>query len=431
MVRGVTDWFALLGIGVVTAALAGIFLCSLAEAALLGINDGSLRRLSESRDRAAMRVARLLNDGTYLSALIVGMNTFIIILSTVMTLLVHHHLGDGPGAKWAGEAWHIGMVLFILIFAELSPKTYGGLYPERVALRVSRPVTVITGLFRPLVVLLTRLSSPLTGHQGNGRHANQLLTVDEIRMAADVSEEDGLVEPEEAEMLDNVIDLGETLAREVMVPRVAVLAAEEDLSVPEFAAIASRSGFSRIPIYRETLDSVTGIVYVKDVLFRLGTGDRAFTLRDVARPPLYFPETKPVDDLLRELRDQRVHIAVVVDEFGGTAGLVTIEDILEELVGEIADEHDQPSDEIVRLSDRELLVDGRTRIEEINDLLEASLPDDQYETVGGLASGLAGRIPATGEAFQVEGIRLLIEESDGQHVGRVRVVVGTREDGDG
>lgn len=424
------EWLTVAGIAVIGGALAGIALCSLAEAAMLGVSEGGLRRLSETRDRAASRVTRLLGDGTYLSALIVGMNTFVIIISTVMTLLVHRYLGDGPGVAWASEAWHLGMVVFILVFAELSPKTYGSLYPEQVSLRVSRPVAVLTRAFRPLVVILTKLAAPLSGHHGNGRHPNQLLTVDEIRMAADVSEEEGLVEPAEAEMLDNVIDLGATLAREVMVPRVGVLAAEERMSVAEFAAMASRSGFSRIPIYRETLDTVTGIVYVKDVLARLATGERDLSLPDIARPPLYFPETKRIHELLRELRERHVHIAIVVDEFGGTAGLVTIEDILEELVGEIADEHDQPAEELVRVSNQELVADGRAHIEEINELLGCSLPEDQYETVGGLASGLAGRIPAAGEEFDVEGVRLQIEASDGQHVERVRVIAVTREDGD-
>ncbi len=424
------EWLTVAGILVIVVALAGIALCSLAEAAMLGVSDGGLRRLAESRDRAAARVSRLLGEGTYLSALIVGMNTFIIIVSTVMTLLVRHHLGDVPGVEWAKEAWHMGMVLFILVFAELTPKTYGSLYPEQVAVRLSRPVELLTNAFRPLVVVLTKLTTPFSGHRVNGRHPGHLLTVDEIRMAADVSEEEGLVEPDEAEMLDNVIDLGATLAREVMVPRVSVLAADEEMSLTEFATMASRSGFSRIPIYRETLDHVTGIVYVKDVLARLAAGERELRLPEIARPPLYFPETKRIHDLLRELRERRVHIAIVVDEFGGTAGLITIEDILEELVGEIADEHDQPSQDLVQVSEREVLAEGRARIEEINELLGCALPEDQYETVGGLASGLAGRIPAAGEEFDIGGVRLHIEASDGQHVERVRVVAVTREDGD-
>jgi putative hemolysin len=425
------DWRSALGIVAIGLCLGGIFLCSLAEAAMLGITETGLRRLQESREAPARRVARLLDQGSYLSALIVGVNVFVIILSTVMTLQVHQHLGDGSGAGYAREAWHLGMVLFILVFAELTPKTYGGLYPERVALRVSRPVALLTRLMRPVVALLAGLSQPLLGHGPAARRQGQLVTVAELRMAADVSEEEGMVEPAEAEMLDNVMDLGETQARQVMVPRVAVVAAEEEATVADFAAIAGRTGLSRIPIYRETLDNVTGIVYVKDVLRRIGEQPAHFTLREIARPPLYFPETKRIDDLLRELREQRIHIGIVVDEFGGTAGIVTIEDILEELVGDIRDEHDQPAEDIVRVSDKELLVDGRVRIAEVNELLDIALPEEQHDTVGGLVSGVAGRIPVTGETFRVQGVQLVVEAGDGQHVGKVRVVVGTREGGDG
>lgn len=419
------DLLTLLGAAVIIVCLVGIFFCSLAEAAMLGISETARRRLAESREVPALRLARLLGNGHYLSTIIVSMNSLLIVLSTVMTLLVHHL--HGPTDDWTSEFMHMGMVLFILVFAELTPKTYGGLYPEAVGLRVAQPIAVLTRLYRPLVRLLTRLAGPVTGHGGPEQ---ELLTIEEIRMAADVSEEEGMVEPEEAEMLDHVMDLGETRVGEIMVPRVAMIAAEDTLTVAQFAALASSSGLSRIPLYHETVDTITGIVYVKDLLRRLAAGESSLALDDLARPPLYIPATKRIDDLLHELREKRVHIAIVVDEFGGTAGLVTIEDILEELVGEIEDEHDPPSEDIVALSEKELRVDGRVRIEDVNTHLAVSLPDEQYETIGGLLSGLAGRIPATGEVFQVGSVRLIVEQSDGQHLEQVRIVAGTREDGD-
>lgn len=419
------DLLTLLGAAVIIVCLVGIFFCSLAEAAMLGISETARRRLAESREVPALRLARLLGNGHYLSTIIVSMNSLLIVLSTVMTLLVHHL--HGPTDDWTSEFMHMGMVLFILVFAELTPKTYGGLYPEAVGLRVAQPIAVLTRLYRPLVRLLTRLAGPVTGHGGPEQ---ELLTIEEIRMAADVSEEEGMVEPEEAEMLDHVMDLGETRVGEIMVPRVAMIAAEDTLTVAQFAALASSSGLSRIPLYHETVDTITGIVYVKDLLRRLAAGESSLALDDLARPPLYIPATKRIDDLLHELREKRVHIAIVVDEFGGTAGLVTIEDILEELVGEIEDEHDPPSEDIVALSEKELRVDGRVRIEDVNTHLAVSLPEEQYETIGGLLSGLAGRIPATGEVFQVGSVRLIVEQSDGQHLEQVRIVAGTREDGD-
>lgn len=413
---------------IILLSLIGIFLCSLSEAAFLGMTEMRQRRMSESRHPNARIVLRLLSDANYLSAIIVAMNLCIIVISTIMTILVHRHLSHG--APWLGEVLHVGMVLFILVMAELTPKTYGGMHPDQVALRVARVVMVLATIFRPLVSLLGRVSHPIVRLVSRHPRGTQFMTLEEIRAAADVSEEEGLVDAEEAQMLDSVIDLGETQVREIMVPRVDIVAVEEHATVPEFASTASRSGYSRIPIYAESLDNITGIVYVNDVLRRLGKGETGFSLRDIARPPFYVPDTKAIDDLLRELRERRVHIAVVVDEFGGTDGLVTIEDILEELVGEIADEHDLPSDEFVLVAPGEALVDGKLRIEDVNERMCSHLPEDQYETVAGLVSGLAGHIPATGEEFDLDGARLIVEDSDGQHVERIRIVVSSKEDGD-
>lgn len=423
-----TDPVVVIGGIVIAGCLLGIAFTSLSEAALLGVSEVGARRLSESRDPRAGIVVSLLANTDYLSALIVGMNFFIILISTVMTLLVKYRLEQG--AHWVEEALHLGMVFFILVFAELTPKTYGSLHPERVALWVARPVRLLSWVYRPLVVMLALISRPVTRLAAPREARSAFMTLDEIRAAADVSEEDGLVDAEEAQMLDSVIDMGETQAREVMVPRVDMVAAEETTSVAELAVMASRSGYSRIPIYSETLDNITGIVYVNDILRRLVEGDDRFTLPEIARPPLYFPETKRVDELLGELREKRVHIAIVVDEFGGTAGLVTIEDILEELVGEIEDEHDTPSQDLELVATGEILVGGKVRIEEVNEALGSKLPEEPYETISGLLSGLAGHIPEAGEQYTLGAVRLTVEESNGQHVERVRIEVVTREDGD-
>lgn len=426
--RAMNDALFWLGVVTIALCLVGIFLCSLAEAAFLGMTEARVRWLSEKRERRAQIVVRLLSDSNYLSAIIVGMNLFVIIISTVMTLLVRYRLAYH--APLLDELVHIGMVLVILLFAELTPKTYGSLYPERSSLAVAPAIAVLASVLRPAVIILARLSRPLLRRlRGHGRNG-QLMTLDEIRIAADVSEEEGMVDAEEAQMLDSVIDLGETQVREIMVPRVDTVAVEDGTSVEEFAAVAGRSGYSRIPVYSETLDSITGIVYVNDVLRRLGTGDVSFKLTDIVRPPVYVPGTKRIDDLLREMREQRVHIAIVVDDYGGTDGLVTIEDILEELVGEIADEHDVAEEQLHMVCETEAVVSGKVRIDAINERMCTELPEDQYETIGGLISGLAGHIPLAGEVFEVEAVRMTVEESDGRHVKRVRVKVGAREDGD-
>ena len=419
------DLLLWIGVLVIVICLGGIFFCSLAEAAFLGMTNAHQRHVAENGHKHARYVLRLLSDTNYLSALIVAMNLFVIIISTVMTLLVSFRLQHG--SDWLHEGLHLGMVLFIMVFAELTPKTYGGMHPERISLSLAPGMVFLARIFRPLVFVLTQVARPLVRLFGSHTHGRELMSLDEIRAAADVIEEEGLVDADEAQMLDSVIDLGETQVREIMVPRVDIVGVEEHTSVRDFAAIASRSGYSRIPIYADDLDSVTGIVYVNDLLRRLTDGQAAFTLPQIARRPLYVPDSKRIDDLLRELREQHVHIAIVIDEFGGTDGLVTIEDILEELVGEIADEHDAPNDEVDHICATEAVVDGKVRIEDVNELLHCGLPEGQYETVAGLLSDLAGRIPSSGECFEVAGVKLTVEESDSQHVERVRVVVRDHE----
>ena len=420
----------LMGIGIAAIAvlLVGSFFFSLAEAALLGVSGPRLRRMQDGADPRGHVVAYLVHDSNYLSVLIVGMNLCNILIATIMTLIVHYRVSEG--SPWLVEGLHLAMVGFIIVFAEITPKSYGARHPESTALAVARPLQMFMRLFHPITVVLNALAMPLIRILGRSSSERQMVSLEELRAAADESEEDGLVNPDEGQMLDNVIDLSNRLVREIMVPRVDMLAVGQDVDIREFAVTASRSGYSRIPIYEENLDNITGIVYVKDVLDRLHRGETDFTLQEIARTPMYVPETKWVDKLFLELREQRVHIAIVVDEYGGTAGLVTIEDILEELVGEIVDEHDPSEEEVVRVSDNEYMVDGKARIEDVNELLADALPNETYETIGGLVSGLAGHIPETGERFELASVQFVVEESDGQHVERVRIVVDKREEDD-
>jgi len=227
-----------------------------------------------------------------------------------------------------------------------------------------------------------------------------------------------------------VIELAEKTVKDIMVPRVDIVAAPEQASLEEVAEIAVTSGFSRIPVYLGTMDRVTGVVYVNDVMVHLSRGDSNVKLSEVAREPLWAPETKRLDEMLRELRDSKVHIAIIIDEFGGTEGLVTIEDILEELVGEIEDEHDLPEKHIVLVGEREALVSGKARIEEINEALSIDLPTEEHDTISGFLSGIAGRLPQEGEVLTEGDIRFVVEESNDQHADRVRVIAPEPEEAD-
>jgi CBS domain containing-hemolysin-like protein len=406
-----------------------IFVLSLAEASLLAVSVPYLRHLADRGDRRAQVAQRLRAGDDFLSALILGINASVILVATVMTVLVRWRLGSH--ADWETELWHAGTILFILVVAELTPKTWGTVKADQIALVVAPFIAHLTAAAAPAVRVVTAIGSGvarLTGCPAQRQH--RFISAAEIQAAADISEEEGLVEPEEGEMLDNVIELKETVAREIMVPRVDIVAVPLTVDIHDIVATAVESGHSRIPVYENTIDTIVGIIYVADLLRAFHEGRRNITPADVMRPPMFVPETKRVSDLFHELREKRVHIAIVLDEFGGTEGLVTVEDILEELVGEIRDEHDALEETIIRLDDKTALVDGNARIEEVNEQLGLNLPDDEYETLGGLMAGRTGKIPEVGERIQEGDVELLVEQGTEQHVERIRVTKLTREDGE-
>ena len=415
------------GGAVIGLALAACFLLSLAEASLLAITDIAVRRLVEKGNRRALVVQQLKSGEDYLSAIIVGINASVILISTLMTVLVHKNLSEA--APWHIEAWHIGAIVFILVFAEVTPKTWGALAPEKTALAVAPAIHYLIVLTGPLVRMFTAISNLFLRLTGTPpAHQRHFISAQEIKAAADIGEEEGMVEPDEGEMFDSVIELGETAVREIMAPRVDIVAVSQDATAEEVVAVAVESGHSRIPVYEGAIDSISGILYVNDLLRQFRAGQRELDLAALARPAVFVPETKRVSDLFRELRDQRVHIAVVLDEFGGTEGLVTIEDILEELVGEIEDEHDPAVEEVLVLSETEALVDGKTRITDVNEHLSLELPEDGYETIGGLVAGEMGHIPQVGERLRSGDTVIIVEQGTEQHVERVRIV---RDDAEG
>jgi len=418
----------IVGYVVIATCLLGLALLSMSEAALLGISRIRLRALLKNGDPRSAVLYELVRDREFLTAAIVGINICIITISTLMTVLVSHSTWHG---QWREEALHIGMLLLMLIVAEIAPKTYGALNAESVALRAARPMSQLVRIVGPVMLIITRIADwnfRICGIPATG--SREPVTRDEIRVAADVSEEEGALPPAEGEMLDNVLELSMARVSEIMVPRVDIVALDQDDSLERALEVVIDSGHSRIPICDETLDEITGILYVKDLLVQLNEGASQINLNDVARAPVYVPETKLLDELFSEMREHAVHIAIIVDEFGGTEGLVTIEDILEELVGEIEDEHDVEAEEIVFVSEDEIVVSSRERIEFINQQLLIDLPDDEFDTIGGLVTSLAGYMPDTGEIFAINGVELAIETADEQSIQRVRIIVKLRDGGE-
>ena len=354
------------------------------------------------------------------------MNGSIILVSTVATVIGHHRLGEG--AVVAREVLHLATIAAIMVLAELTPKTYAARHADQLAPALAPFVAWLTRLLGPVVSGVTLLGSAVMRLLRMPPPAyRHIVSQEDIQAAADLGEEAGLVEPEEGVLLDHIIELGELTARDAMTPRVDVLALPQDATLEQALDEVANSGFSRLPVFRDDIDHIMGIVLVNDLLRALADGE---DWRQRVRQPLVVAETTPLTDLFRQMRQARTHMAILADQFGGTAGVVTIEDILEELVGEIRDEHDVAEDEIVDVGEQELMVTGRVRLDEVYEKLgRQPREEDEGETVAGLLAEMTGRIPAAGERIEHEGITFVVEESDAQHVSKVRVIATENNQG--
>jgi CBS domain containing-hemolysin-like protein len=330
------------------------------------------------------------------------------------------NLSHGLAAVFA-----FAVITFLHVVAgELAPKSIALQSPERTALVVAGPTLWTERLFKPAIWALNGAGNGLLKLMGiKPASGHELVhSVAELKMLVTASEKGGVVEPDERDMLHAVFDFGDLLVRQVMVPRTEVLAVEASTPLDEIISLATQSTFTKFPVYEENLDKIVGIVHVQDLLKEMQEKKHPnCTGRDVAREALFVPEALPVSELLRRFRDQRQHIAIAMDEFGGTSGMVTLQDLLEEIVGEVSDPFDQARPEFQTLEDGSILVDGLTLIEEVNDQLGLDLQDENYDTIAGYALGKFEHIPQVGEAVVGDGIRLKVEEMDGLRIARVAV----------
>ena len=290
----------------------------------------------------------------------------------------------------------------------------------------SRLIDVLGVIFGPLVGFLTWTTRRISRLFGADVAADERISAEELRLIIEQGGEQGILEAEEEQMIHAVIELGDQRLHEVMVPRIAMVSLAAAASMEQAIDTVIEEGHSRIPVYEETIDEIVGILYAKDLLpFLKGSVDQRPSLRSILRTPVFVPESMSVDDLLHEFQRRKVHIAIVLDEYGGTAGLVTIEDLLEEIVGEIQDEYDEEEPLIVRLSDDEARIDGRADVDDLAELFDTDLgleDADEYDTVGGLIYHRIGGVPKPGDQVVVDGLTLTVETTDGRRVGKVLAV---------
>jgi len=417
----------------VLIALNGVFVA--AEIALVTVRRSRIRQLSDDGDVRAKRVAHMVEEPAGLLATIQIGITFIGFLAaafagasiagTVADWL--RDLGLAASADLLALLLvTIGVSVVTIVFGELVPKTLALAHAERYALTLSRPVQLLGRLLGPVVWLLTTLTRAVTRMLGvRDVSSDDAITSEELLILVERGSEQGTIEAEEEQMIGGVLELGEQRAHEVMVARVDMVTLEADASLDEIVQVIVSGGHSRIPVYEDNVDNIIGMLYAKDLLPYLVGDDRPPTIRDLLRTPLFVPESMLVDDLLRSLQRRRVHIAVVLDEHGGTAGLVTIEDLLEEIVGEIQDEYDVEDPMIVPLGDHEARIDGRADVDDMLEHFDTELDGDdkeEFDTVGGLVYHYVGGVPSVGDTVEVDGLKITVEATDGRRVRTVHVL---------
>jgi putative hemolysin len=389
------------------------------ETALTSVSRLRMRSLAEEGNGRAQLVVNLHNQPNAYLSTILSINTVaVIVASTAATLLISDTYRSFPQA--AGTAI---LSAVVLVFCEIAPKSLALRFNERLALALARPVATLTSLLRPLVGGLTLLSNSILRVATRGRTVvGPFVTEEELKYMVQLGQQQGVVEYGEQEMIHGILEMTDKTVREVMVPRIDVIAIEAGGSVAELIDLVVLHGHSRIPVYEESIDNIVGVVYAKDLL-RDGArnGDRR-KIRALMREPYFTPEVKHVGELLHEMQERKVHMAVVVEEHGGTAGIVTFEDLIEEIVGPIRDEYDVGEQEEVQfLNDNEVLLNARFPVDDIKDLLHLDIGETESDSVGGLVYERLGEIPAVGATLQLGGATLIVEQVRRQSIQLVRI----------
>ncbi len=407
-----SDWFEVV---VILLLIGVVAILGASEVAITRTNRVRAYRFAEEKRRGAGSLVKIAdNPAPYLNVVLLLVLLATIGGTTIATSLAVR-LFHGAGELIAT----VVMTILLFVLAEVTPKTFAIQQTDRAAPALAPLIVGLGRVFGPLAAGLVKLANVIM--PGKGLPQGPFITEHEIRALAEVASDEEQIEEEEKELIHSIFEFGDTIAREVMVPRPDVVAIESDKTLRDVQALVLRHGYSRIPVFQDDLDNVIGMVFAKDVLKALYQGKSDMPLSDIVREAHFVPESKKVADLLREMQHGKFHIALVTDEYGSVSGLVTLEDLLEELVGEITDEYDREEPPIVDLGDGAYRVDGRLAIDEVNELLNAELPDEEWDTVGGLVLGLMGSIPDQGDEVPFQDLIFKAEKVNGRRIAKVLI----------
>ena len=409
---------------------------TMSEIAIITLNDNKMKKMAEEGHKGAMKVVKLTkNSSRFLATIQVGVTLSGFLTSASAAQAFSSQLAGAlsfiPVSRGVLEGISTVLITLILsyfslVLGELVPKKIAMQRPEEISFKVVGPLLAVAAVFKPFIRFLsasTNLVVRLLGFDPNA--SEESVTEEEILMMVDAGEEKGVIEGSAKDMIENIFDFDDTTANEIMTHRTEMIAVEDTATVADVVALAIEHGFSRIPLYHEDMDDILGIVYVKDLLKYVGTPvSNEMKLQDVMRPAIFIPETKKCSELFSELTANKVQIAIIVDEYGGTEGLITMEDLVEAIVGSIQDEYDNEEEEIKQVNENTFTVDGGTSIDEISDLLGLELPEGDYDTVAGLLVERLGRIPKSGEhpSIRIENIKFTVDEVEDQRISRILIV---------
>ncbi len=408
---------------------------AMAEMALISVRRTRIKQLVEENSPRAKTVQQLLEDPTrFLATVQIGVTLIgffasatgaVTLAKPLSVLLSHTSLKIISGNAMGIAVFLVTLIIayFTLVIGEISPKSLGLQNAERVALFTAGPLMYLSYIASPVIKLITWTSNIVVRpFGGTASFSPPMLTEEELKMLVQAGEEEGVLEEEEKEMIHSIFEFTDTIVRKVMVPRIDIKAVDVDDPVDDLLEVIMSAGHSRIPIYDETIDNIVGIVHAKDLLRGLHEHGQDITIKSLMRPPYVIPENKMVDELLAEFKRSKIQMAIVVDEYGGTAGLVTIEDLLEEIVGDIMDEYDVEEPMVEVLDENTTIVDARTAVDEVNEQMGLDLPVEEFDTIGGFVFGLLGREAHQGETIEYESVDLVVEKTDGRRIQKVKII---------
>jgi putative hemolysin len=411
--------YLLLLLFVICLALSAFF--SSSEVALISITRAKVRTLLNDGRKGAESLSRLKEEpNRFLIAILIGnniVNVAAAVIATAVTISIFGDVGLGIAT--------LVVVILLLFIGEIGPKVYAARHTERLALSVSKSVLYFTRFLSPVIWGIEKMTGRLGAPAAIGEPT---VTEEEIKEWIEVGKEEGTIEQEEREMLYSVLEFSDTIAREIMTQRVDVALIEDNQSLEKAMQVFNETGFSRLPVYHELVDNIIGILNIKDVFSTAFSGKGTIPIKDIMYDAFFVPETKKIDELLKELQVRKVQMAIVLDEYGGFTGIVTVEDILEELVGDILDEFDREEPEIQKIGDGIYLIDAKLWVEDLNDELDISLPvHESYETIGGLLIDRLGHIPHPGESVHIpeSHVSLVVMQMLSRRIVKIKLILHT------